>query len=855
MKAPIFSFLAISLVALMALPGKLNNASAGVILDPDPLATVEGIVGLDNETFGAGSIQSSAAGVAYSASFGSDGQFTVTAVAEASLALQVYMNSFQESGNATLRQYVYNQSFLIEGETRNVDLRRASGRIAGNITVIGGSLSNFNMRSFSSDSSVPEQFTGSVSVSEYPYVAQQPMPPLTGTRVNGSVSILADSGCSVSRGLSAQYVDVIADSTTDVHWTVDVSSANCDTGSLQGSLTIAGLDGLNADVTEQYRRVYVRGPVFRYQDLDAGETAYNFSDLPVGIYSIFENIQFNAPYTSINTPAQSNAFEIRAGEISTYDKTLSLGTAHGGLELTGSWGLEDLNYAQVYATPSGNARVDLSTGEYDLVLIAGNPAMYYNFFTDSSYDPVTGDSWYWYTQMYRYGDNRTAIELIQGDRMDVGDQVFETSQALVVFQVAQQEGQPEAQISRLVVRGPAFDYDSNTGALLSQNYIYQDDRRTANSSFNVLIRGLPGSHQMQATGYGTDGRQYRATFELMLGAPDSTPEGSNIEQVFTNDAGEEVVSLSFDNVTEGGETTMSEVSIGPNAPRNFKIFKVGGQPHYFDISTTAVFDGTVEVCINYDDNDIGDPSKEADMVLAHYNAATDSWDFITKEGYPDTINNTICGITDSFSIFAILEEDITDVDEDGVADDEDNCPVTANSDQADFDDDEVGDACDVDNDGDNVPNASDLCPDFYATDNSDLDMDGIGDPCDDDKDGDMVINVIDNCPVASNPDQADFDSDTVGDECDTDDDGDDVLDFSDSCPGTALGTLTDLGGCSSHQRFESACPSDGLYRNHGKYVSCVAKEAERQVDMGLITEEEKDAIVSSAGQSLIGKKS
>ena len=61
-----------------------------------------------------------------------------------------------------------------------------------------------------------------------------------------------------------------------------------------------------------------------------------------------------------------------------------------------------------------------------------------------------------------------------------------------------------------------------------------------------------------------------------------------------------------------------------------------------------------------------------------------------------------------------------DVDEDGVADDVDNCPETPNADQVDSDGDEVGDVCDncpdVDNffqddsDDDELGNACDNCP-------------------------------------------------------------------------------------------------------------------------------------------------
>ena len=75
-----------------------------------------------------------------------------------------------------------------------------------------------------------------------------------------------------------------------------------------------------------------------------------------------------------------------------------------------------------------------------------------------------------------------------------------------------------------------------------------------------------------------------------------------------------------------------------------------------------------------------------------------------------------------------------DTDSDGVADATDNCPNTANADQADADTDGVGDACEapvvVDTDSDGVADATDNCPNAANADQVDTDSDSVGDVCD-----------------------------------------------------------------------------------------------------------------------------
>ncbi len=235
----------------------------------------------------------------------------------------------------------------------------------------------------------------------------------------------------------------------------------------------------------------------------------------------------------------------------------------------------------------------------------------------------------------------------------------------------------------------------------------------------------------------------------------------------------------------------------------------------------------------------------------------------------------------------------TDDDNDGILDTADNCPITVNPSQSDLDNDNIGDLCDIDLDGDGVNNSADNCPendnpgqddtDFDGagdacdldddddgildeqdncslipnTDQTDTDGDGQGDPCDGDLDGDGFANDEDNCPADPNTNQNDFDSDGLGDVCDPDSDGDGVDNNIDTCAESPIGSIVDPStGCSIAQLCPCAGPRGTTvsWRNHGKYVSCTAKTSESFVDLGLITDIEKDEIMSDAGQSTCGHK-
>jgi hypothetical protein len=230
------------------------------------------------------------------------------------------------------------------------------------------------------------------------------------------------------------------------------------------------------------------------------------------------------------------------------------------------------------------------------------------------------------------------------------------------------------------------------------------------------------------------------------------------------------------------------------------------------------------------------------------------------DGVPDDIDNCVAtpnaaqadsdgdAVGDACDL-CVGDDATGDTDGDAVCDDKDNCPSDANTDQTDADSDGLGDVCELDSDGDGTIDDLDNCDAISNPDQADNDADGAGDVCDDDDDDDGVSDAADNCPVLANANQLDSDGDGQGDICDGDDDGDGVPDETDPCPGTPDGVVWDENGCSGAQLIAAACGEPSEHSNHGQYVRCVAQAGNDAVDSGLLTPNERAAIVRAAAKS------
>ena len=145
-----------------------------------------------------------------------------------------------------------------------------------------------------------------------------------------------------------------------------------------------------------------------------------------------------------------------------------------------------------------------------------------------------------------------------------------------------------------------------------------------------------------------------------------------------------------------------------------------------------------------------------------------------------------------------------DVDKDGKDNSIDNCPLTANTEQLDFDTDGAGDVCDTDDDNDGLNDELDAFP-LNRTEQTDSDNDGLGDNYELFNDLDRFNPDVDSDGLK---DGAEIELGTNPKLADSDDDG--VIDGKDKFPLISIGDLLDTDSDGSPDECDEACLALGM---------------------------------------------
>jgi len=153
---------------------------------------------------------------------------------------------------------------------------------------------------------------------------------------------------------------------------------------------------------------------------------------------------------------------------------------------------------------------------------------------------------------------------------------------------------------------------------------------------------LDESGNIYVTG-GSFGNGTRYDYATIKYSQEDTPPGNGVEVADLATG----TTLTFDTVVGGGNTT---VAITPDSSLTSDELKLVPSNMVYEVNTTAVFQGAIQIAIKYDDADLTEQQENA-LKLRCYEPATDEWLDITTQR--DTKNNTICGKSHHLSFFAV----------------------------------------------------------------------------------------------------------------------------------------------------------------------------------------------------------
>ncbi|MEX2144836.1 MAG: hypothetical protein WD712_00435 [Candidatus Spechtbacterales bacterium] len=127
---------------------------------------------------------------------------------------------------------------------------------------------------------------------------------------------------------------------------------------------------------------------------------------------------------------------------------------------------------------------------------------------------------------------------------------------------------------------------------------------------------------------------------IYVGEPFNTPRGTDVEVELDGAV------ITFSEITESGDTEIETSDSGTPAPSGFQL---GDPPVYYNITTTAEYNGSIKICLPYNDENF---ITEDNLKLMHFKEG--EWVDITIS--LDTENKIICGEANGLSEFALMTQ-------------------------------------------------------------------------------------------------------------------------------------------------------------------------------------------------------
>jgi hypothetical protein len=452
------------------------------------------------------------------------------------------------------------------------------------------------------------------------------------TSINGSVVVNTGSRDNVSISLPTQSISV-GTTPASVSWavTAPVTPPAPATGKVQGSVSVLG------DATFSFADIYFANG---YQRMTTNGS-YEFTDVPVGTYGGYGYFYFTDRFIQLYRTGA-----VTAGNITEVNFSADVTSASVSLDLTGFLSASKISYGYIYAY-NGNDYLSAN----------------YKPLTSSFLPLVPLGAWrfpYVYVQANDNSDpqNSGYVTIGKNDYLRGGSPIIfaasagavppfslNVAQTELIFDVIEAPGsQQETMLSNPQISGRMTTKNA-AGAVIAQTDISAYSYSTNRAKPKLKIMGEPGTYTIQPSArIGNQNINFGA-FQLTLELPLLTPVGTEVVvEPIPN------VWVQFDEVTAVGVTTASILPSGPQLSQGRSVLKRNNEARYYNISTTALFDGSAEVTITYDPSEIT-PEQEENLKIFHYDETSAQWIDITIS--IDTVNNRITGVTPGFSLFVV----------------------------------------------------------------------------------------------------------------------------------------------------------------------------------------------------------